>query len=1403
MGKSKRAKKRYNDARGYGQQPTKSKAPSISSKPAAGVSKQTHENIQTLVDTLSIQNEANKNGKSIETAAVVIDSRFVSKLTNIVGRLLELGFTDDQLDALAADLPVSEWRLEGALDWLCLNVSTLDLPPLFTDGNLRDAMRSEDRKTNGGSDKGLTVLKFVAKDQHRQHERQDSIPCPPHNDDPLPPSFPKDMVSRKEQERKEQDEKEKAEQKARLLAQYAYDEEEYYSDDYDEEEEEHKTPETFDQAVVAPESLQKPQELKVLSAIEQEIQQKEFELKELEADLGSEANNYMRSKQEIKELQNQVKQLRKHIAGLARKVQKEKRQQEQEEMAATVKSETKSGNDDEIEEYSGVDLFGGGGFFDSAPESTKNDTSKEVVTAEEYKPLIDAIIPKAWTGTTPKKILDEICRKTKRGRPKFKTLPARAGYKLSLLDRPETKDNKEWNALEVDFARGSSLQDYLALQALYSTSPSMPLYRMFPPAFRDLWLLWTDELKEEKSKIELKLQAVESARIDRLVTIIQSKQGDAAITSGKVPTTMEESRDTFPELDKDWEDFAGKDDIAENMAQVTPTKLGYQLQQDFTKRQATHEYQQMLSQRQNLPVTAYRYQFLEAVDKHSVVILQADTGAGKSTQAPQFLLEDALSKGKGDQVNIICTQPRRVAAVSLAERIADETCVNLGDQVGFQIRMESKRSRNTKLLFCTTGVLLRRLQNEHERLLGNVTHIVIDEVHERQVQTDVLLIAVKQILLKRSDLKVILMSATMNSSLFSDFFNGAPVLKIPGRTFPVANYYLEDLLEATGHIIEEDSRYAIRNYHRTEKTTLWVTGKGGEKQREVADHQGSLQADVSGMYPGYSRPTQLSMDRVDENTLNYDLIEDVLRILLLEPQRNAILHAPDGADLTWGSVLIFLPGIGEIRALSHRLSASRELGNTSKFSVIPLHSKLSSSEQRKAFLAPKAGARKIIVATNIAETSVTISDVVVVIDCGRERELRRNKRTSTSILVTDWCSKASAKQRQGRAGRVQPGLCLKLFSSRKAESMKAVSEPELKRVPLEEVCLSILAGSMSKSCQEFLQQAPQPPDAATIQTALDVLMEVGAVQQEGTTLTSLGRHLAKLPVDVHLGKMLVMGSLFKCLDRVLTIAATLSSKSPFASSLNDGADIKAKHKQFHDPDSDFATLCNVFERYDAARVKSNAEGRAFCQSNYLNQGAMYDIRSLRFEFLNLLCSAGFVSKDDCLSFASPAWLKTFVNQNVNDWSIVHAVVCAGLWSNIAVVKESKPGSISLWKKDQEIFFHRSSVNASKKRFAHGEEFVCYFERFGTTKRESISTTCFVDPIPLLLFGGDSVVLHTERRVVIGGWLDIKMSAQVGVLLKRLRQQIDLLLQQLIDSTAKSMEMLDTIDNIVAILSQRG
>lgn len=207
----------------------------------------------------------------------------------------------------------------------------------------------------------------------------------------------------------------------------------------------------------------------------------------------------------------------------------------------------------------------------------------------------------------------------------------------------------------------------------------------------------------------------------------------------------------------------------------------------------------------------------------------------------------------------------------------------------------------------------------------------------------------------------------MNSSLFASYFDGAPILKVPGRTFPVANYFLEDALEATQHIIENDSRYVMRNHNRSEKTTLWVTNKGGEKQRELVDlHASSFE--VSGEYSGYSMSTQLSMDRVDESILNFDLIEDLLQLLLLEPNDTSLLSAPDGADTTTGAVLIFLPGIGEIRSLFDRLASNRRLGDRSKFVIIPLHSKLSSADQRKAFLPTRRGTRKIILSTNIAES---------------------------------------------------------------------------------------------------------------------------------------------------------------------------------------------------------------------------------------------------------------------------------------------------------------------------------------------------------------------------------------------------------------------------------------------------
>jgi HrpA-like RNA helicase len=410
-------------------------------------------------------------------------------------------------------------------------------------------------------------------------------------------------------------------------------------------------------------------------------------------------------------------------------------------------------------------------------------------------------------------------------------------------------------------------------------------------------------------------------------------------------------------------------------------------------------------------------------------------------------------------------------------------------------------------------------------------------------------------------------------------------------------------------------------------------------------------------------------------------------------------------------------------------------------------------------------------------------DVVVVIDSGRERELRRHQRTSTSVLVTDWASKASAKQRAGRAGRVQPGICLKLYSSETAKSMKASQEPELKRISLEQVCLLILSSHGFGDCESFLRQAPQPPREESIQTALVSLREVGATTSSGKGLTPLGQHLARLPVDVRIGKLLIMGALFNCMDSSLTIAAALSSKSPFATHFDDAELAKAKQALFKDSDSgsDFITLCNVWEGFAKARTQSFAFARTFCKSYYLDHTALTEISSARNEFLSLLSSAGFVSKDDADTFGTAAWDTCVANLNSKKWPVVHSVACAGLSPNFARLDTTR-SSPRLYQNQQEIAFHKSSINAGKKRFRSDQQWVVFHDKFSTSGRVSVSISCFVSPLPLLLFGRTVRVEHTKRMVVIDDWIEIPMPAQTAVTLVQLRTQIDALLERLISNT---------------------
>mmetsp|Transcript_42443 Transcript_42443/g.89122 ORF Transcript_42443/g.89122 Transcript_42443/m.89122 type:complete len:1576 (-) Transcript_42443:115-4842(-) len=1573
MGKKKKASQKRNDARGYTQggggapppsqqhQKQKQKQPSSSSSSssstnatttggggskqtkskAPSVSTKTHDDMKELLGQLDTTPNIN-NSSSSSTTTVPPSDRFASKLTNILANLDSLQFAHPQIERAVLALQY-DITLEKALDWLCLNLSTLELPALFTEGGLRRDLREV---TTAES---LTVLPQQKQKQKQTKKKEEEEGGAPEKNDIASENNVLDVGHRlkllsssknddnaenngnggsREAKRNEVEEnkEENAQHKKWLLQQYQYEEDEEEdnnnnNNDNGEEDEatiiqslniagaSSPTNNAAKAAATTTEATATTTEAIIQTPEEQQLITEEQILATLQADLANDANNYMRSKFEIKQLTKEVKVMKQKVAGLRKKVERHKKalqrrqqmdeppqmQQKQGE-EAECKRTNKSAVVDETEEEEEEEY--GGGFFDmfAQKEDDDDDNENEETTATDNNAAQDATkqsattttkqqqqqllynltIPNDWTGSTPQKKLEELLKKKKLPRARYTKLPRKDGFALSIVvaatmanptkqqqqqrqrqtpQQQTTTRQKKWEANTNDFQPNSSLKDYLAMRALYEMDPSLPLYHVFPPKFREMWLSWVNAKREEEDAARRVTEDAKRERLDRLLGLIAGmridhrgrrdgvKRDDDGHLSADGAYKQKSMDDNDIAINDNWDD--DDDDVDDNESlnvnatakktrtgksstRSTTTTKGEKLRTDFLQNQSTPAYQTMKSTRDRLPMTSFRSTILETVQTNPVTILCAETGAGKSTQCAQYILERAFLDGRADATSILCTQPRRVAATTLAERVSQELSLDgLGNTVGYQIRMEAKRSARTKLLFCTTGIVLRRLQED--RTLAGITHVICDEVHERTQQMDVLLIILRQLLrTTRPDLKIVLMSATMETQLFREFFMGAPTISVPGRTFPVASYHLEDLLDATDHIIEEGSRCAYREEQRYGETaSLWVTTRGGEKRKEMVDLTSSQVeplgggGGVSDLYRGYKMSTRRSMERVNEEIINYDLMEDVLKLIVNENHdgNRTTLMAPDGVDMSEGSILIFLPGLGEIRALIERLEGSRVFRDSRRFDLIPLHSTLSSRDQRRAFLPSRPGCRKIICATNIAETSVTLPDVVYVIDTGRVREVRRNKRTSASMLVMDWCPRSSAKQRQGRAGRVQPGVCLKLYSSATAESvMKATNEPELRRVPLEEVCMSILASGYATNCMEFLDQAPQPPTKESVQAAMNVLREVGAVervdkdgmerQSESDYLTPLGFHLAKLPVDVKLGKMLIFGALFRCIDPILTIAASLSSKSPFAAFISDAAVAKAKQRVFEDADSDFMTFCNVWDAFFEAAKASASAGRKFCQENYLNHVALREIGDARRQFFDLLCGIGFVERNAVMGNSTrydPRRIKScHFNRHAKKAEVVHTVICAGLYPNILRLDQSASMSYSLWHKEERIYFHRASVNSIKKRFSNSEHWVVFHEKFGTPNRTSVSTTAFVHPFALILFSRSVAVKHTERVVRVDDWMTIGMPAQTGVMLRELRKKEDAFLHRMIECTDSNEidQNFDSciIDGIINILS---
>ncbi|XP_060571590.1 probable ATP-dependent RNA helicase DHX34, partial [Ruditapes philippinarum] len=556
---------------------------------------------------------------------------------------------------------------------------------------------------------------------------------------------------------------------------------------------------------------------------------------------------------------------------------------------------------------------------------------------------------------------------------------------------------------------------------------------------------------------------------------------------------------------------------------------------DFQQKQKLSKLKKVKADQENLPIFQHKSEIVELVRDNQVVIIAGDTGCGKSTQVPQYLLQAGYEK-------IACTQPRRIACVSLSKRVGYETLNEYGSDVAFQVRFEKTKTSNTKILFLTEGLLLRQMTSDPHLSMYNV--IVIDEVHERHIHTDFLLGILKCLVHHRDDVKVVLMSATINIDLFSNYFEDAPVMKVPGRLYPIEMEFCPIQKDSDTRTERLDPSPYLKIMQRIEKK-----------------------------YPRSER----------------------------------------------GDLLIFLSGQKEIMSVVEAARAYTQ--QTKTWIVLPLHSALSVDEQEKVFDIAPEGVRKCIVSTNIAETSVTIDGVRFIVDSGKVKEMSFDPKYKMQRLQEFSISRASAEQRKGRAGRTGPGVCFRLYDEKEYESYQEYTTPEIQRVPLDSLVLQMISMGLPDPRKFPFIEAPS---IQSLENAIIFLREQGALFED-ESLTPIGLMLSKLPVDVVIGKMLIMGSIFHMIDPVLSIAAAMSVQSPFTSKMYTDVDSMAARKSLESDHGDPFTLLNAFDEW--IQVKADGRGtKKWCKRRGLEEQRFYEMTKLKRQFKELLQDHGLLEK---------------------------------------------------------------------------------------------------------------------------------------------------------------------------------
>ncbi|RLP63856.1 pre-mRNA-splicing factor ATP-dependent RNA helicase PRP43 [Candida albicans Ca529L] len=646
----------------------------------------------------------------------------------------------------------------------------------------------------------------------------------------------------------------------------------------------------------------------------------------------------------------------------------------------------------------------------------------------------------------------------------------------------------------------------------------------------------------------------------------------------------------------------------------------------FTGHDFTTKYFDILKTRRDLPVHAQREEFLKIFHSTQIMVFVGETGSGKTTQIPQFVLYDEMPHLTGKQV--ACTQPRRVAAMSVAARVADEMDVELGEEVGYNIRFENNSGSKTILKYMTDGMLLREAMEDHD--LTRYSCIILDEAHERTLATDILMGLLKQVSVRRPDLKIIIMSATLDAEKFQNYFNNAPLLAVPGRTHPVEIYYTPEF------------------------------------QRDYLDAA----------------------------------IRTVLQI-----------HATEGE----GDILLFLTGEEEIEDACRKISLEgdelvREQ-NCGPLKVYPLYGSLPPHQQQKIFEPAPTNpnpngrpGRKVIISTNIAETSLTIDGIVYVVDPGFSKQKVYNPRVRVESLLVSPISKASAQQRAGRAGRTRPGKCFRLYTEEafKKELIEQ-SYPEILRSNLSSTVLELKKLGIDDLVHfDFMD----PPAPETMMRALEELNYLQCLSDEGD-LTALGRLASQFPLDPMLAVMLIGSPAYSCSEEILTIVAMLSVPNVFVRPASARKRADEAKLSFAQADGDHLTLINVYEAFISPEA-SEIGTHKWCRDNFLSYRSLTSAKNVRNQLQRLM------QKYDLQLISQYNQVSEF-----EYWENVKKALVAGFFMQVAKKKSGNKGYLTV-KDNQDVLIHPSTVLSKEGEWLIYNEFVL-------TSKNYIRTVTVVKP----------------------------------------------------------------------------